>query len=490
MVDSTLVNAALQRILGTPAFVRSPRLAQFLQFVVERRLSGRAGSPKEFEIGLQVFGRPPDYDCRLDPVVRVQARLLRFKLHEYYETVGKNDPVRIELPKGAYLASFSGEATREPAPATGPRPWIQLRWIVAAVAIAAAFTMVLVWWGAWREAVGKVWAKTLPARPKAAQSAAAQLYLKGRYYWSKRTPEDLQKAKDYFTQSIVADPSYAKAYVGLADCYGLLREFAGMPDSEAWPRALAAARRAVELDDLLAEAHSSLGFALFYGSLDLKGGEREFKRAVELNPNYSEAHHWYGTALMTVGRLTEASEELARARELEPASRSILADQGLLLFHAGKRAQAIEQLQQIEAAEPSFRSAHLYLSVIYLYGQDAASYLTEARKAAESSHAPVELAIVKEAEQGFASGGRQGMLQHLLNIQKRFNGEGRYPAFHVAETSALMGNKDEALDYLQSSFDKRELYVAAVRITPEFADLRSDPRYGRLTAQLGLDVPN
>jgi tetratricopeptide (TPR) repeat protein len=483
------VSAALGRILATPALVRSPRLAQFLRFAVEQRLSGRADSPKESEIGVQVFGRPADYDCRIDPVVRVQARLLRFKLHEYYETVGKSDPFRIELPKGAYLASFS-ETAREPTAAAPIRRSTQLRWIFALMAIAAAFATVVVSWGAWREAVEKVWAKTLPARPKSAQSAAAQLYLKGRYYWSKRTPEDLPKAVDFFTQSIVTDPGYAKAYVGLADSYSLLREFAAMPDSEAWPRALAAARKAVELDDSLAEAHSSLGFALFYGSLDLKGGEREFKRAVELNPNYSEAHHWYGTALMTVGRLAEASEELARARELEPASRSILADQGLLLYYAGKRAQAIEQLQQIEAAEPSFRSAHLYLADIYFNSQDVQSYLMEARKAAESSHDAVEHEIVKEAEQGFASGGREGMLQHLLNAQKRFNGEGRYPAFQVAETSALMGNKDQALKYLQSSYDKRELYVAAAPVSPALADLRGEPRYRRLIAQLGLDVPN
>ena len=243
------------------------------------------------------------------------------------------------------------------------------------------------------------------------------------------------------------------------------------------------------MDDSLAEAHSSLGFALFYGYLDLKGGEREFKRAVELNPNYAEAHHWYGTALMTLDRPAEASEELARARELEPSSRSILADQGLALFYAGKRAQAIEQLQQIEAAQPSFRSAHLYLAYIYFNSQEVQNYLMEARQAAESSHDPVELEIVKEAKQGFASGGRPGTLQGLLNAQKRFNGEGRYPAFQVAETNALMGNKDQALKYLQSSYDKREVNAAAVSVAPAFSDLRGEPRYRRLMAELGQDVP-
>jgi tetratricopeptide (TPR) repeat protein len=371
-----------------------------------------------------------------------------------------------------------------------PHRSAKIGWIVAAVLLTGALITLAVSWNAWREAVGKVWAKTLPARPKAAQSPAADLYLKGRYYWNKRTPEDLQKAVDYFTQSIVADPGYAKAYVGLADCYGLLREFAAMPDNEAWPRALAAARKAVELDDSLAEAHSSLGFDLFYGSLDLKGGEREFKRAVELNPNYAQAHQWYATALMSVGRLAEASDEMERARELEPASRSVLADQGLLLFLQGKREQAIEQLRQIEAAEPSFRSSHLYLAYIYFVSQDCRNYLAEARKAAESSHDPVELALVTEAEKGFSEGGSQAMLDRLFQAQKKFSQHGRYPAFRVAETAAMLGKKRDALAYLDASYQKRELYMTTLPISPALASLHAEPAYRTLLAQLGMDVPN
>src|SRR5580658_11231334 len=120
MVDTNEVNAALGRILATPAFVRSPRLAQFLRFAVEQRLSGRIDPPKEIEVGMQVFGRGADFDPRVDPVVRVQARLLRFKLHEYYETVGKTDPIRIELPKGSYLAAFSGQITAGEVSAVSP----------------------------------------------------------------------------------------------------------------------------------------------------------------------------------------------------------------------------------------------------------------------------------------------------------------------------------------------------------------------------------
>src|SRR3984885_12867524 len=402
MVNANQVSAALSRILATPAFVRSARLAHFLRFAVEERLSGRSDPLKEIEVGVRVFGRGADFDPRVDPVVRVQARLLRFKLHEYYETLGKTDPIRIDLPKGSYLPIFSGEVSTLTPPGVSStpsavgiaRPRAKIGWIVAAALLAGLFCVVVVSVNSWRDAIGRVWAKTLPVRPKSAQSPAADLYLKGRYYWNKRTPEDLQKGVDFFTQSIVADPGYARAYVGLSDCYGLLREFAAMPDSEAWPRAFAAARKAVELNDSLAEAHSSLGFDLFYGALDLKAGEREFKRAAELNPNYAEAHQWYGTALMSVGRLQEASDEMARARELQPASRSILSDQGLLLFYQGKRDRAIEQLRQVEAAEPTFRSAHTYLSYIYFHSRDCRNFLSESRKAAESAHDATELAVV------------------------------------------------------------------------------------------------
>jgi len=360
--------------------------------------------------------------------------------------------------------------------------------MVAAVLLAVAFFTLVVSWDAWRQAIGKVWAKSLPAQPKAAQSAAAALYLKGRFYWNKRTPEELRKAMDYFTQSIVADPGYAGAYVGLADCYGLLREFAAMPDSEAWPRALAASRKAVELDDSLAEAHSSLGFALFYGSLDLKGGEREFKRAVQLNPNYAEAHQWYATALMSVGRFAEASDEMQRARELQPASRSILSDQGLLLFYQGKREQAIEQLRQVEAAEPAFRSPHTYLSMIYLDSRDGPNYLLESRQAAESSHDAAELSSVDAAENGFARGGWNGMLESLLASQKKLLKENRIPAFHVAETCALLGKNREALAYLDDSYRKKELFVVILPVAPALRNLHQEPSYRHLIAQLGLDA--
>ena len=249
---------------------------------------------------------------------------------------------------------------------------------------------------------------------------AEELYLKGRYYWTKRTPADLTKAVDFFTQSIVRDPNYAPAYVGLADCYNLLREFSAMPAAEAFPRASAAARKAVELDDSSAEAHASLAFVMFYWNWDITGAEREFRRAIKLNPDYALAHHWYATFLMVLGRSSEALQEINRAQKLDPASNPILADKGLILFHAGQTDQAIALLNQIETAQPAFFSTHKYLSYIYLVQRDYPNYLAQALQAALLSHDEQELAIVRAAEQGFKSGGERELLSDILREQKKF----------------------------------------------------------------------
>jgi tetratricopeptide (TPR) repeat protein len=178
------------------------------------------------------------------------------------------------------------------------------------------------------------------------------------------------------------------------------------------------------------------------------------------------------------------------ARELQPASRSILADQGLLLFYQGKREQAVEQLRQIETAEPAFRSAHMYLSYIYFVSRDWLNSLSESRKAAESSHDPVELAIVSEAEKGFAAGGSQDMLDRLLKAQQNFSDQGRYPLFHVAETLASLGRKREALDYLDASYKKRESLMVILPVDQMLSSLRHEPAYEALCARLAGDVRN
>ena len=327
--------------------------------------------------------------------------------------------------------------------------------------------------------------KSLPAG-HTTNPEARDFYLKGRYEWDKRTPESLNQAVDYFTQAIVHDPNYAQAYVGLADCYNLLREYSAMPPEEAYPRALAAARKAVELDDSSAEAHTSLAFATFYGSFDAAGAEREFRRALALNPSDARAHHWYATSLYAEGRYPEALSQIEMAQQLDPASTAILADKGLILLYTGPRQQAVALLKQLESTEPAFLSTYRYLQTAALMDKDYPAYLETAAKAARLRHDPRELAIINAEEKGFARGQRQGMFESMLEEQQKLYAEGHLPAYDLASTYGFLGNKPKALEYLQRAYDHHESGLMSIRNNFGFADLHSDPAFRKLVVQLGL----
>jgi tetratricopeptide (TPR) repeat protein len=319
---------------------------------------------------------------------------------------------------------------------------------------------------------------------------AEQLYLKGRYYWNKRTPDDLNKAVDYFVQAIVRDPNYALAYVGLADCYNLLREYTAMPASEAYSRAFVAAKKAVELDDQSSAAHASLAFVLFYGRWEVANAEVEFQRAIDLDPNNAVAHHWYANYLLTLRRLPESLTEIERAQTVDPASTSILADKGNILFHVGRRDEAITLLKQMEATEPAFRSLHLYLKVFYLAEGDYPNFLVESRKDALLLRDNSALAISAAAEKGFAAGGAETMFESMLQVQKKLYPQKLVSPVSVAETCALLGNKEEALRYLKAAYDQRDELLLSVGLLPALNSLHDEPAYRDLVARMNLPAAN
>jgi Tfp pilus assembly protein PilF len=333
----------------------------------------------------------------------------------------------------------------------------------------------------------RAFASDRPAGLKpAASPEAEELYLQGLYQWNKRTPESLNRALDDFTQSIVRDPNYAPAYAGLANCYNLLREYTRMPATEAYPRAMAAAKRAIVLDDSLAEAHNSLAFVDFYWSWDAPGAEHEFERAIALDPNSAVAHHWYATFLMTLGRSQDALVEIEKARKLDPKSSAILADKGLILFLAGQTSQAITLLRQIENAEPAFLSPHAYLAEVDLAAKDYKGYLLESRKAAQILQDQNRLKIVAAGEKGFAASGGTGMLRAILSAQKELYAAGRVDAYDLAVTHCLLGDKQQALDLLQAAVAKREARATSVRVEFSLQPLHDDPSFRKLVTQVGL----
>lgn len=318
---------------------------------------------------------------------------------------------------------------------------------------------------------------------------AEEFYLKGRYYWNKRTPEDLTKALDYFMQAVVQDPNYAQAYVGLADCYNLMREYTVMPSNEAYSRSFAAAKKAVELDDQSSEAHASLAFVSFFGMWEVANGEREFRRAIELNPNNATAHHWYANALMTLRRIPDAEAEMDRAQALDPSSSAILADKGNLLLDAGRRKEAYALLKQMEEREPTFLSPHLYLKYLYFRERDYPNFLAEMRQNALLMHDDGAAAMANAAEKGYATGGAKGMFEEILQVQKKLYAQHLLSPTELAKTLAVLGQNKEAMHYLNLAYEQHDSSLIFVDDLADFDNLRGDADYRDLLARLNLPLP-
>jgi Tfp pilus assembly protein PilF len=324
-----------------------------------------------------------------------------------------------------------------------------------------------------------------PPRHRPAPAVVA-LYRSGLHSWQTRTPAGLNRAVEDFNQAIAHDPDYAEAYAGLADCYNLLREFTLMPPGEAYPKAKAAADRAITLDPSLAGAHASLAFVDFYWLRDTAGARREFGRALALDPASAVAHHWYATFLMTMGEFDAALAEIGRAEEFDSESRAVQADKGLILFHAGETEAAIRQLGRVAEEEPSFVSPHRYLAVIYRAIADDANYLEQLRLLAAALKDQDGLSIADAAAQGFRQAGHDGMAAAILARQQALYPAGRVSAYALAQTFAALDDIPDALAYLEISVTRGEDETIGLAIDPIFAPLRSDAGFRALIARCGL----
>jgi len=329
------------------------------------------------------------------------------------------------------------------------------------------------------------------AAPHVPSPEAQDLYLKGRYYFEKRTPDDLNRAVDFFTQAIVHDPGYAAPYVGLADTYNLLREYSAMPPQEAYPRALAAATKAVELDPNAAEGHNSLAFASFWGFFDAATADREFNRALELDPTSPRVHHWHATYLLEVGRTQEALAEIERARQLDPSSTPILADKGCILAAAGRKEEARSLLTQLSLSQADFISPHRYLAEnVYFPEGNYANYFQEKRVVARLRHDTGAEKALDAEEKGYNSGGLQGLLAaRLVTAQDLFD-HGLGSAYDVAEAHAALGENNDAMRYLQIAYQRRELSLVMIRQNNWFKPLHQDQEFRDLVAKIGLPPVN
>jgi TolB-like protein/DNA-binding winged helix-turn-helix (wHTH) protein/Flp pilus assembly protein TadD len=313
---------------------------------------------------------------------------------------------------------------------------------------------------------------------------AYESYLKGRYFWNKRTADGLKVARDYFNKSIQQDPNFARAYSGLADTYALLGDwqFAVMSSKEALPKAKDAAIRALALDSALGEAHNSLAFCLDGFDWDFESAGKEFQRALELNPGYATAHHWYAWHLSLLGRYDDAIGEMKKAQNDDPLSLIINSDLAELLLLAHSYDESIQQSRKTIEMDPNFALAHNQLGQALLLQHKNEEAVAELQKAVQlSGNSPTCLTNLARAY--VASGRKPEALGILDDLKLRANPNYSYSA-EIAMIYASLGDKDHAMTWLQKGFDER--FNPGVLMRPGFDPLRSDPRFQELLRRVGL----
>jgi TolB-like protein len=326
------------------------------------------------------------------------------------------------------------------------------------------------------------------SRRRTQNAEAHRLYLKGRYFWSRRTLADATEAARCFRRAVELDPQFALAHAGLADADIILSIQAavlgGPAPDDVYPEAKRAALRALELDDLLPEAHTSLAHVSLFCDWDWPGAEREFRRAVELNPHYATAHHWYAVSLAFMGRFDEALAEIGRAQELDPLSLIINANVGYVLYHARRYDEAVSHLRETVRLEPSFIPARYRLGMAY---EEAGMYdeaVAELQEAARlSGGAPPALAALGHAHA--LAGSRAKALRRLRQLEA-MSKRHYVPPTSFAEVYAALGETGKALDWLGRAYEKRDPALVRLKVNPKWDALRHEESFREIVNLVGL----
>ncbi len=315
---------------------------------------------------------------------------------------------------------------------------------------------------------------------------AYQLYLKGRYYWNKRTADGFHSGITHFQQAIEKDPNYALAYTGLADCYNLLAVYGQVPPRETYPKGKAAATKALELDEKLAEAHTSLANARNAYDWDWSGARIEFERALELNPNYATAHHWYAWYYFAMGRPDDSVREMKRALELDHLSLIINVDLGWALIFQRQYDRAMEQERKTLEMDPNFGPAHVVLGMAYLQKARYADAITEAEKAPSSLMGGAATGRFLVLARAYLKSGKIREAQKVVEDLKDLSKRRYFPAYEIALAYVGLDDKERAFEWLQKAYEDRSLRPDFMRVDPAFDNLRPDPRFQDLMRRVGL----
>jgi tetratricopeptide (TPR) repeat protein len=322
------------------------------------------------------------------------------------------------------------------------------------------------------------------ARAPTESKEAHELYLKGRFFWNLRQPGALKKGIEFFEKAIAIDPQYAEAWSGIADCYTALGWGSFLAPRDAFPKAEAAASRALALDSTLAEPHASLGYYRLYYDRDWIAAEKEFQKAIALNPKYEIAYDWYATYLTAMGRFPEARAIMKKALDLDPLSHVFGSDMGFTLFYGGSYDESIKELQSVLDLNPKYPIAHLWLSRAYQQKKMYKESIAEYRKTLQVIPAwPVALAGI---------GNIYGEMQNKKEAQKMLDtltlvsSKAYVTSYGVALIYAGLRDHDRAFQWLDKAYEERSNFLVWLKVEPRWGRMRSDPRYDALVRRVGL----
>jgi serine/threonine-protein kinase len=615
------IRAALEKILGSPGFANADRISRFLRYTVEETLNGQTDKLKESLLGIDVFGRKPSYDPRVDAVVRTEAVKLRARLREYYESEGREDEIVIDLPKGGYVPAF--RRREKPMPAQDPVPaesqlahrghdWrpaaatlIVLAILVASIYLVArgrthaagptpelasiavlpfadlspdkdqeyfcdgmteeiidalakvngfrvvARTSSFAFKGKQQDIreIGKklnvatvlegsvrkdgnrlrvtaqlnsvtdgyhLWSETYERelkdvfavqdeisraivntlqlklasqskqpRPPSNNVEAYELYLQGRYHWSRWRTEGAERAIEFFQQAIGKDPKYAAAYSGVADSYVWLGFFGALPPNEAMPKARQAALKALAIDDSLGAAHTSLAYVHAFYEFDWPAAEREFRRAIQLNSGDSDAHFGYGIAyLAPLGRTDEALHEMQIARDLDPLSPITVTYLGLAYFFNNQSAAGMEQYNRALELDPDFVEGRLDRATHFLDHPNFKEFYAEldrARGLAPESRIDLLYAF------GYALQGKKAEALKLTHKWEKPEGGVFVRPTSISMTYAALGDREQMYLWLDRAYSQRDGMLAFINKQGCYRPYRTEPRFLTLEKKLGFN---
>jgi serine/threonine-protein kinase len=610
------IREQLQRVLASPGFSRAPRMRRFLTFVVEGVIAGhgKAENLKECVIGVAVFDRDADYDPKADPVVRVEARRLRAKLEEYYTGLGKDDAIRLEIPKGSYVPLWSRQGEPQ-ADHIKPRPsrsnWKVLVSAIVAGLIALGLFIAASKWrffpagpakpiaslavlpfrnltndaannylidgltdeittelakagslkvisrtssdlyrntskalpeiarelkvdaiveGTFRISANRVrvtaqliraatdshlWAETYERdagdlfglQTKIAETIARQIgislkgspsgqasqpsnfaayewYLRGRYFWNRRTLEGLEKSLECYEKAIREDPNYAAAYAALGESYVLLSSYGGPSNPDSITRAWSAAETALRLNKDSAEAYVVLAVVNTDDRWDWAGATRDFQRAIQLNPGYPTAHHWFALHLSRLARHAQAESEIGKALELDPLSLIIGTDAAQIYYNARRPEQARPYLKRVLELDPNFAEAYLVSGEVYEMEENYPEAIKSFQKANELfGSVPNAWALEGHA---LALAGRTDEVSAILKRLKEAAGSRYVSGVDIAIVYCGLRDSPDALVWLNKAYASRGKGLNIIGSDPLFDGCRSSEGFQELLAKMHL----